>query len=169
MDDSALSGGTITAPAPGNPGLDAARAELTDIATNPENPRYAGYQRGDKQVMDHLDAVYRKAAPHSKPVSLGEYGLSIGPAEPMEGETPEQAEVRQRNDVILAPLKQEWGADFDSRYAQARATACTLFENRTEMLDELGTIVRMQYGPKGEAATLKYFAHLEAIKQGGSL
>jgi hypothetical protein len=93
--------------------------------------------------------------------------VSLGPVEPQEGETPGEAEVRQRNDVILAPLKQEWGPDYETRFAQARATAGTLFADRPEMLDELGTIVRMQYGPKGEAAALKFFAELETLKYGG--
>jgi len=44
-----------------NPALDAARAELKDIATNPNNPRHAGYQRNDSQVSAYLDGLYKKA------------------------------------------------------------------------------------------------------------
>ena len=69
--------------------------------------------------------------------------------------------------MILAPLKQEWGSDYETRFAATRATAGTLFEGKGEIFADLGTIVRMEYGPKGEAAVLKLFAELEDIKQGG--
>lgn len=60
------SGGTLTVQEPGNPALDAARAEMTEIATNPAHPKYAGYQRGDPQVSAYLDALYKKAVPDTQ-------------------------------------------------------------------------------------------------------
>ncbi|MHB8510227.1 MAG: hypothetical protein ACYDGR_16550 [Candidatus Dormibacteria bacterium] len=176
---------------PNTPALNAARAEMTDIATNHENPRYTGYQKGDPQVMQYLDELYKKAAPGPAPASGippvrrivadvstvappppsvhigGTESLTLGPADPQPGETPEEAEIRARNEVILAPLKQEWGADYDRRYESAVAGARTLFEGRGEVLDELGSIVRVQYGPSGERAALRFLAELEHIKQGG--
>ena len=50
MDTQPLSGNTLTAPASSNPALDAARAEFTDIATNPQHSRHAGYQRGEREL-----------------------------------------------------------------------------------------------------------------------
>lgn len=162
---------------PNTPALNTARAELTDIATNPENPRHLGYGKGDPQVMQYLDSLYKKAAPGTggspmPPSSVhigGTDSLSLGPADPQPGETPEEAEIRTRNEVILAPLKQEWGPHYETRFAAARATAGTLFEGQGEMLDTLGAIVRMEYGPKGEAAALKFFAELHDLKHGGGL
>ena len=65
----------ITAP-PSSPALDAARAEMTEIATNPQNPRHAGYQRGEKQVMDYLDGRYKQAIPENKPVEIRNESVS---------------------------------------------------------------------------------------------
>jgi hypothetical protein len=149
------------------PALDAARAEMTEIATNPSNPRYAGYQRGDPQVSAYIDGLYKQAVPDAAPVRLKTESVSVGPVEPQPGETPEAAAIRTRNDVILAPLKQEWGPLYERRFAAAQAVMGTLFEGRGEVLDDLGEIVRITYGPKGEAAVLKLFAELEDIKQGG--
>ena len=44
----------VTPPPPGagSPALEAARAELREIATNPNNPRYAGYHTGDPDVSN---------------------------------------------------------------------------------------------------------------------
>jgi hypothetical protein len=156
----------IEAP-PSSPALDAARAEATDIATNPQNPRHAGYHRGDPQVSTYLDGIYKKAIPENKPVSFTRGSVSLGPVEPQPGETPEEAADRQRNEVIVAPLKQAWGPTYEARMATVPGTVNTLFEDMGEVYHELGARVREHFGPKGEAATLKYFAELHDIKQGG--
>jgi hypothetical protein len=75
-----------------NPALDSARAELRDIATNQQNPRHAGYHRGDSQVSAYIDAVIASFLPtgavtglanaqllYTLPVSL--FGISISAAE----------------------------------------------------------------------------------------
>jgi hypothetical protein len=154
----------IEAP-PSTPALDAARAEMTDIATNPQNPRHAGYHRGDKQVMDYIDAGYKKAIPENKPVSFARESVSLGPVEPQEGETPDAAAVRQRNEVILAPLKQEWGPDYERRFAALQGELRPMFEDRWEVLDDLGEYVRSEYGPRGETAALEFFAKLADIRR----
>ena len=40
---------------------DTVRAEVADIMSNPQNPRYAGYHRKEKAVMDYIDQQYQKA------------------------------------------------------------------------------------------------------------
>ena len=40
---------------------DAAKAELADIMTNPENKMHAGYKANDKKVMDHIRELYVRA------------------------------------------------------------------------------------------------------------
>ena len=148
-----------------NPAGLQAREELAKIMSDPAHPMHAGYKRNEKPVQDHLDAIYKKAY-GTAPVEIGG-GESItigGPVEPQPGETAEDAEVRARNEVILAPLKQEWGPNYDRRFAAAQVGLRTLFEGQGEMLDHLGERIRLVYGPKGEAAVLKLFAELEDIK-----
>ena len=36
------------------------QAELRDIMTNPKNARHAGYWRQDREVLRHIESLYRK-------------------------------------------------------------------------------------------------------------
>jgi hypothetical protein len=117
MDDSAQSGGTITAPAPGNPALDAARAELTDIATNPANPRHAAYQRGDKQVSEYLDGLYKRAVPDT--------AAPATPTDPASGRDTEPAPTLTAEDRIAQAevetmLQRTLGEDYESEMSDMR-------------------------------------------------
>jgi hypothetical protein len=147
------------------PAGEAATAELSKIMSDTTHPHHDGYRRGDQKALDYVRDVYRKAY-GTKQVELGE-GLRVttGAADPEPGETPEEADARERNEVILAPLKQEWADDFDRRFASARQGARTLFAERAEVLDDLGGLIRKQYGPKGETLALKFLADLEAINE----
>ena len=101
---------------PSTPALDAARAEMKEVATNPQNPRYAGYQRGDKQVMDYLDEVYKKAVPDSVPVPLRHESLSArtgGPDDQAPALSPEDTEA-------FEALRHEWGDQYHEHHADAQ-------------------------------------------------
>ncbi len=43
-------------------------------------------------------------------VEIGQGGIEVhsGAVDAQSDETPEQAEIRERNEVILAPLREEW-------------------------------------------------------------
>jgi hypothetical protein len=152
---------------PSTPALTAAREEYAKIMSDTTHPMHAGFHRSDPAVLAHIDNLYTDAVPDHKPVPLATESVSLGPVEPQPGETPDEAEVRQRNEVILAPLKQEWGPHYEQRFAAALVGVRTVFEGQGEMLDHLGERIRMTYGPKGEAAVLKLFAELETIRNGG--
>jgi hypothetical protein len=99
-------------------------------------------------------------------------GLQAGPPETQPEETPEAAEARARNEVILAPLREEWGGEFDTRYAMAGAEARALFTAEDgsiqgQLFEDLGTRIRANYGPKGDTLALKFLADLAKIKKGG--
>ena len=40
---------------------DAARKEYADIMSDPKNPMFDGFKRGDKDVMRHIDELYKRA------------------------------------------------------------------------------------------------------------
>lgn len=150
------------------PAGEAATAELSKILSDPSHPDHAGYLRNDEGVHAKVREMYAKAHGTSPAPVDGGLRVTTGAVDPEPGETPEQAEARVRNDVILAPLKTEWGPDFDQRFSTVRAAAQALFTGELEpALDELGTRIRLAYGTKGETAALKFLAELEAIKQGG--
>jgi hypothetical protein len=143
------------------PALDAVKTELMTISTDPLHPMHLGYHRGDRSVMDHIDTLYKQAVPAAPPVPS-----FTNPPEPQTGDTPEEADVRARNEVILAPLKTAWGQDFDTRYAAARRQATVLFgDGLEELFNDLGSRLRMQYGPRGETLGLKFLADLADLDQ----
>ena len=124
----------IEAP-PSSPAQDAARAEAEAIAKNPENPRYAGYWRGDTQVMDYLGGLYKKAFPDATPVRIGNEGVSatsLRPDKP-EGnqtETPTDAQTNDAGEAQeLAQLRDDWaneGIEYDAGLREAREMAQVL-------------------------------------------
>ena len=100
-------------PARGNPALEAARAEMKDVMTNAQNPRHAGYQRGDTQVSAYLDGLYKKAVPESAPVEIDQ-GLSAGgPDDATPALSPEDLQT-------VEGLKQEWGEHYEAHSDDAR-------------------------------------------------
>jgi hypothetical protein len=102
---------------PSSPALDAARAEMKDMATNPQNPRHAGYQRGDREVQAYLDQLYKKAVPDSAPpVPLSNEGRTArtgGPDDAAPALSPEDAEA-------FKSLQGEWGEQFQEHHADAQ-------------------------------------------------
>jgi hypothetical protein len=154
----------IEAP-PSSPKAQAVEKEYADIMSNPQNPRHAGLHQGDPAVSAYIDNLYKRAYPNSAPIQLGEpERVAVEPLAPQPGETPDAAETRLQNEVILSPLRQEWGPNFDTRVEAAKAVMGELFAGRGEVLDDLGRLVRMTYGPKGEAAVLQLFAELGDLK-----
>ena len=141
------------------------RAEVGKIMQDP------GWGR-DKALEARVDQLYRDRY-GSGQVTIDD-GLSIGgPPKTQAGETPEAAEARARNDLILAPLRKEWGDGFEGQYAASREVAQSLFGDHewghppALVFQDIGTRIRRDYGPKGETLTLKFLADLAKIKKGG--
>ncbi|TKB91784.1 MAG: hypothetical protein E8D41_09930 [Nitrospira sp.] len=129
MDEQISSGGLFTAS--GNPALDTARAEFQDIATNTTNPRYAGYQRGDRAVSDYLDGLYKKALPDSSPVTIQE-GVSVktGGADDEPVLSPDDARA-------MEALRHEWGGEAAAHWADAQVGISRLTRTLGGEVDDL--------------------------------
>jgi hypothetical protein len=148
----------ITAP-PSTPALDAARAECTDIATNPQNPRHAGYWRGEKQVMDYLDGRYRPAVPENKPVEVRNESVSA---------TTDFSEDTQAHADVEIALRQEFGDSYYTVMQDMTNGAQYLFnsdEGRSALTVLSDRIAGL--GPKAEALGIKFLADLSKLQQGG--
>lgn len=146
------------------------RAEVGRVMGDAAHPHHAGWTRGDQPAKDYVQGLYEKL--HGKgTVAVGE-GLSIGgPATPQEGQSPESAEEAKRNEVILAPLKSEWGPNFEANFAAARGEARELFTGedgvvQPQVFEDLGSRIRTLYGPKGEALAIKFLADLGKLRRG---
>lgn len=148
------------------------RAEVGRVMSDQAHPHHGGWTRGDQQAKDYVQGLYERLYPGKGTVALGE-GLSVGGTpEPAAGETPEAAEARARDELILAPLKQEWGERFEAEMAGCRQEARELFaaDDGTvlgEVFENLGATIRAKYGPKGETLALKFLADLGRIRKGG--
>jgi hypothetical protein len=151
-------------PAGANTG-EVARAEVAKILSDATHPMHPGLMRGDPAVDRHLDAIYKKAYPGTD-VSLREKASIGGPVSTQPGETHDLAADRERNEVILSPLKTEWGPHFEARMSGCRAVARELFggEGWGEVFDDLGTAIRMHYGPAGKTAALRFLNELAKQK-----
>jgi hypothetical protein len=147
-----------TTPASGNPALEAAKAELTDIATNPSNPRHAGYHRNDPQVSAYLDTLYKKALPETPA-----QGTPPAPAPLRE---PDQAPTMTPEDRVAQAevetmLQRTLGADYDSTMSDMRIGASHLFAgpdgaNALAPLAELITAL----GPLAQVRGIRFLADL---------
>ena len=60
-----------------HPVREQARNELADIMTNPHNPRYEGFKRGDKAVMEYVEQIYKPTG--TGKVVIGGESLSSHP------------------------------------------------------------------------------------------
>ena len=103
-----------TAP-PDTPAMNAARAEATDSAINRENPRYAGYQRGDPQVSQYLDNLYAKAVPIALPESEAQTFVTD-----LSGDEQAQAHIK-------IALRHEFGDSYDTVMEGMRSGTAHLF------------------------------------------
>jgi len=156
----------MTESAPTPAGL-AAREEYAKILNDPTHPHHDGLKRNSKAANDYVTELYRKAYSNAPaPIEDRHSVTTGGPIEPQPGETPEDAENRARNEVILTPLRQEWGEQYEARFSGARAVAQQLFgdEGWGDVLDDLGTAIRTHYGPAGETAALRFLAALAEHK-----
>lgn len=148
---------------------EALRADVGRAMTDPTHPGHAAFKAGPEAWAAYLDPKY-KVVYGDGTVTLGE-GLRAGGETPREGETPEEADARARNEVILAPLRQEWAGEFEANFAAARTEARELFaaEDGTvqpQVFEDLGTKIRTLYGPKGEALAIKFLADLGKLRKG---
>jgi hypothetical protein len=154
--DMDIGGGTLTVQEPGNPALDAARAEMTEIATNPAHPKYAGYQRGDQQVSAYLDALYKKAVPDTVT------------ARTPPGETPEQDAMTREDRVaqteVDTMLRQTLGDSYDGEMANMRIAGSHLFASPSgqRVLSELAPLVS-ELSPLAEVRAIRFLAELGAM------
>ncbi|HSL05550.1 MAG TPA: hypothetical protein VK901_18645 [Nitrospiraceae bacterium] len=158
MTESAPSG-----PAPNQAGEEA-RAEYSKVMNDPAHPLFEDFKRGGTRSNEYVNALYRKMAERA-PVPIKTESLSLGPVEPQEGETPDAAASRARNEVILGPLWAQWGPDYERRFAALQGELRPMFEDRWEALDDLGEYVRSEYGPRGETAALEFFDKLADIRR----
>src|SRR5262245_25028130 len=142
---------------------DAARAELTDIATNPANARHAGYLRNDPEVSAYLDTVYKRAYPGKMPSE----GLSSDrppEAKPVEQQhasrLPEETVAHTEIDTML---RRTFGDEYDITMRDMRLGAGPLFgdEEGQALLEKLSQrIIDLDLGPEAEVAGIRYLAHL---------
>lgn len=116
---------------PDTPAMNAARAEAKDIATNHENPRYAGYQRGDREVSEYLDTLYAKALPTTTPEPQS---LVLTTSE-----VERQAEAAQLSDDTHAAgeLQAEWGDQYTARILDAEFDVSWLMQKLNVQVDDL--------------------------------
>ena len=141
-----------------NPALDAARAELKDIATNPDNPRYAGYQRGNAQVSAYLDGLYKKACPETPPPDT--------PTTPASLREPEQdntmtLEDRAAQTEVEEMLRRSFGDDFDTQMRDMRVGGGYLFGTKEQqtILETLSQLIT-DLGPLAQVRGIRFLAEI---------
>jgi hypothetical protein len=142
-----------------------AREEYAKVMSDPTHPMFEPFKRRDPTAETYIDNLYK----HAYPATLSHTPESVsigGPVPTQPGETPEDAEIRARNEVILTPLRQEWGPHYEARFSGVRATAQQLFggEGWGEVFDDLGATIRQHYGPAGETAALRFLDALADIQ-----
>src|SRR5262245_38865347 len=164
-----------------NPALDAARAEHHAIATDPEHPKHEGYKKGDGIVSAYLDSLYRKAFPQTpappvlsnEPPPLVPHGgvslttdltgqdrLERAQADALTALKQEfgddfTPDIPQDASVIQAGLQQEWGHEFESRWAGAMNVRSQLMHRHPQLFMEAALLL-------GDARGLRL---LDAIRQ----
>ncbi len=124
-----------------------AKAELSDIMSNPQNPHYQGWKRGDKATLDHVDRLYGRIPP-GEPVPISD-GVELHTEFPrpapdpvakldtpdaLPGETPEETENRRE---VVTALRQEWGGDYEANMALAQRTAADIFKGREGIIKQV--------------------------------
>lgn len=149
----------IEAP-PSSPALDAARAEVTEIATNSQHPMHAGYQRGDTRVSAYIDGIYKKAIPENKPVEIGKRE-SASVSTDFSGDAEAQAEIE-------TALRAELGDTYDTTMSAMASGAKFLFDGEEGQQALTALSYRLTgLGPKAEALGIKFLADLSKLQQGG--
>jgi hypothetical protein len=150
-------GGALTVQEPGNPALDAARAEMTEIATNPAHPKYDGYQRGDREVSDYLDALYKKAVPDT-----GAERTLPAPAPHRDTEQDTMTrEDRVAQTEVDTMLRQTLGDSYDGEMASMRIASQHLFATAEgkQALAALAPILT-ELGPLAEVRAIRFLAEI---------
>ena len=152
-----IGGGALTVQGPGNPALDAARAEMKEIATNPAHPKYAGYQRGDPQVSAYLDALYKKAVPDTVTART--------PSDPAPQRDTEQDAMTREDRVAQSEvdtmLRQTFGDGYDGGMSNMRIGASHLFAipDGEKALAAFAPIIT-ELGPLAEVRAIRFLAEL---------
>ncbi len=101
------------------------------------------------------------------------------PAESDEGEFDAQQygpDAKARDALIHAPLRQEWGGEYEARHAALVGEARAIFTDAewehariapAQVLESFGRIIRLRYGPKGETLLVRFLDNLATLKKGG--
>lgn len=133
---------TTTLPATQSAG-EAAKAEHARIATDSTHPMFAGYRRGDSQVMTYLDEMYRKAYP--------------APATDERALTPEAHAAID----VDAQLRTTLGEQYNATMELMHTGAARLFSSseHVKALD-LFLPILTELGPAGEVAGIKFLAEI---------
>ena len=160
------SGGTLTVQEPGNPALDAARAEMTEIATNPAHPKYAGYQRGDSVVSAYLDALYRKAVPDTQTQRPLADPAPHRDTEQDAMSTQEDLEGRHAATEIETTLRNALGDEHDAIMQSMRLASSHLFASPTgrQALGEWSELFA-NLGPLAEVRAVRFLGELGQLIQ----
>ena len=160
----------VTPPPPGagSPVLEAARAELREIVTNPNNSRYAGYHKGDPDVSKYLDGLYRRAVPPTASPRTLDQGLSVTTsdlerqsAQGEPGLTALSREERVASSEVQTMLRQTLGDEYDTEMRDMGVGAKHLFggEGGKAALDVLASTIS-ELGPLAEVRGIRYLAEL---------
>lgn len=137
------------------PALVAARAEHREIATNPENPRHAGYQRGDAQVSAYLDQLYRKAVPQTPATQTDPAPIQ----EPALNDMTLEDRVAQTEVEMM--LRQTLGDSYDSTMREMGVGARHLFSTPegVKILETLSPLIT-DLGPLAQVRSIRFLAEL---------
>jgi hypothetical protein len=165
MDDSTQSGGTIAIPTPANPALDAAKAELTKMISDPTHPDHLGYLRNDPQVRAKIAAMYKTAVPETTAPGT--------PPAATPGREPDQAptmtlEDRAARTEADAMVREALGPTYEADIADVE------HELRYLTSDEQGQRAYQVFasrigglGPRADVLTVKYLRDLRKLRKGG--
>ena len=136
------------------------RQELTRIIGDPTHPMHAGYARGERQVMDHIEGMYTHAYGGSPaPVETGR-SLTTRPSE-----TPEPDAMTREHRVaqteVEAMLKQSFGDSYDGEMSNMRVGASRLFAipDGEKALAAFAPIIT-ELGPLAEVRTIRFLAEI---------
>lgn len=122
-----------SAPAPNQKG-EAATTEYAMIMSDPTHPMHAGYRRGEKSVMDHIEKMYRDAYPGT---GESETGRSV-----TTGGTEDSAPALAPEDVQLVEAlrsESEWGTRFEEHLSEARWGSSRLTQKLGAEAEDLTT------------------------------
>ena len=152
------------------PAADALREEVGRIMADPQWGRNPALEIKVEQLYKDRYAGPKIDLDEGLTVAGLDEGKRPGSTEDAGAASPEdaeaQAEAQARSDVILAPLRDEWGEQYEANFALARAEACELFIGHEGIFKEVADRIA-ECGPKGETVAVKFLAELAQLRKGG--